>query len=81
MAVPAVEVMAPEALMAPVFDMEKRVVVAKAEVEEEMTKSVVGFTPGIVELAAKTESIPYGELVPIPRKPEAVKVVVAVPPK
>jgi hypothetical protein len=61
--------------------MENSVVVAKADVEELTTKSVVGLTPGIVELAAKMESMPYGELVPMPRKPVAVKVLVAVPPK
>ena len=82
LAVPAVEVKTPEALITPVFDMEKRVVVAKAAVEEEMTKSVVGVVPTpALELAARMESVAYGELVPMPRNPAAVKVEVAVPPK
>ena len=67
------------ALVSPVFDMEKRVEVEKVLVELATRKSVVGVT-FTLELAAKIERVAYGELVPIPRKPLAVRVVVLVCP-
>ena len=72
LAVPAVEVRAPEALMAPVLEMEKRVVVAKAAVEEEIWKSVMLFSPP----TAASESLAKGEVVPMPRAPAKVEVAV-----
>ena len=71
-------------VMRPVFEMVKSVVVAKAAVEEEMAKRVVGTTVLPVVEAAKIERSAYGEEVPIPKVPSwelKVSVVVPVAPK
>jgi len=73
-----VEVAPPPWVMAPVLLMVKRVVVAKAAVEEEIEKRVGVLK---VEEAAKRERRAVGEEVPIPTFPLARKVVVAAPPK
>lgn len=68
----------------PVLEIVKRVEVAKEAVEEEIAKSVVGTTVLPVVDAAKSESIAYGEEVPIPRAPSCelnVKVVEPAEPK
>lgn len=63
------------AVTRPVLLIEKRVEVAKLEVEEEMEKSE---EPVYVEEAAKRERSEYGVVVPRPSMPLAVKVLVAV---
>ena len=66
--------------MRPLLLMEKSVEVAKAEVEEEIVKSVVGVVPEVEE-ATKSERRAKGEEVPTPTLPPtyAFPVVVAPP--
>ena len=74
---PLSERLSPE--MSPVLEIEKRVEVAKAAVEDAMVKRVVGEMP-VVEEATKSERSAVGDVVPIPTLPLAKKVVDAVPP-
>ena len=67
-------------VMRPVLEMVKSVEVAKVLVVELIEKSVVGIAP-VVDEAAKSERSAYGELVPRPSAPVAVKVDVPVLPK
>lgn len=58
--------------MAPVLEMEKRVVVANEEVDEAIRKSVVGerVAPPVMVALAKSERSANGEDVPMPTLPE-----------
>ena len=70
----------PAANTLPMFEMLKRVEVAKVVVDEAIEKSVVGEVP-VVEDATNSERSAVGDEVPMPTLPLAKKVVVAVPPK
>jgi hypothetical protein len=61
----------------PVLVTVKSVVVAKVEVEDAITNSVLGEMPTVDE-AAKMERKAAGEVVPMPSKPAEVMVVVPV---
>ena len=71
-AVTALEVIAPDVVMAPVLDIEKSVEVANVAVLLPIEKSVVGLTtaPAVVLAFAKRESSAEGEELPIPILPE-----------
>ena len=75
---PAVMLKPFEAVVEPVFEIEKRVVVAKLLVVEAMVKTTPGFGEVVAEV--KMERRPNGLVVPMPSLPALVIVVVPVAP-